>query len=110
MTDTDMGAAPGAAPMPGAEGPGASPAPGGMGPSGSPNSQPMQPKGNQEKAKAVVMQGRKLLAQSLADLEPGTEEFEAVHKCVGILAKAFPAPPQQDLAPAQLVSMMTQKQ
>lgn len=67
----------------------------------------MQPKGGQEKAKAQVQQGIKLLKDAITMFQYGSEEFEALDKALSALIKKFPAGDAQSIAPAQLVNMLS---
>lgn len=96
--------------MPGAgAGEGAPPIPAvpGAAPSDSPGMKDQVPAGEIEKAKANVQIAVQVLEQTLPMLGSGSEEGRAVLAALTTLHKKFAGKKSQDLAPAELMQMMS---
>ena len=84
-------------------------APSQVAPSGSPASQPMPASGQAAQAMAQVGQAIKILEQSLAKAGSSSELGGAILKALSALNKAAPGQDQAQLAPAQLIKLLSEK-
>ena len=96
--------------MPGVEDPtaaGSPPPSGGDGaPSGTPSGDAVKPEGDIELAKANVLIALSHLEKQLPLLGSDSEEGKAVLSAISALSKKFSGKKSEDLAPAELMSMM----
>lgn len=90
--------------------PGASPAPSGAPmapPAGSPAIGDPKAQGEIEQAKANVQIAISMLEQSLPVISTDSDEGKALLKALSMLSKAFGSKKASDIAPAQLLEMMS---
>ena len=78
-------------------------------PGGSPMTTPQEPKGQQQAAKVQVMMAMDLLAKSIPELGPSTEDGAAVLKALGSLSKAFGKVQDKtrELIPAEILQLLS---
>lgn len=76
-------------------------------PTGTPNVGEVKPEGVIEQAKANVQIAMSMLEQSLPLLGGDSDEGKAVHKALGNLYSKFAGKKSQDLAPAELMSLIS---
>ena len=90
----------------GASPPGMPPA----GPNAAPMAQPTENAGAMQAGAAEVESCQSVLAQALTKMDPKSPQYEAIVKCLGLLAKAFGAQQAGDLVPAQIMQMAQAQQ
>ena len=78
-------------------------------PSGSPMTTPQEPKGQQQAARVQVMMAMDLLAKSIPELGPSSEDGAAVLKALGSLSKAFGKVQDKtrEMIPAEILQMLS---
>ena len=59
---------------------------------------------------AEIESCQSVMARALAKMDPKTPQYEAIVKCLGILAKAFGAQQASDLVPAQIMQLAQAQQ
>ena len=76
-------------------------------PAGTPDSEGTEKSGEAEQAKANVQIAISILEQTLSQLGSDSEEGSAVLKALTTLSKSFAGKKSQDLAPAELMQLMS---
>jgi hypothetical protein len=69
----------------------------------------MQPAGQQEHARVMVLQARKMLTNALAAFDGSSDEAKAILDALRPLVKSFPAQHSAPLIPAQLMQLMNSR-